>query len=476
MDAKSVEKQIQSKLEVIGDTIASFLCIDKKKILNRLKKLNFYVYEDDYHQTSRIRNVDLYNIAFQYSIDVFDNVSVDKETIEALRNKVSRIILSSPYLDDAAMDSQIRDFAYSDIFTQDNALIVSNFKKTIENFLKDYETKEWISKIEYAEKAHNEVQEKMYLIKRDIIREMFNLEIDLTFIIERMWDSLLGFSMSDEELETVSEEFKNRMQESQKSAYNLLGVEGDTLEELKEKAKRKGLVINKDTVIEMEGKFHYRVSNKLRGDLKQYTNAFEIVDSLKEKGFNVDSSNLVYLYMNPGNYGANFQVTGVGRVDSYIVFNNNEAMYTTEFNDTCVHEIIHYLGGMSSRENKRGLFYQDKKIYLDLEEAYVNALSKRVKDIVVSKVGNIVEPSKKQSNKNYYDSTLGYMNFVFEHYLKQLSEIHFSNYMSLKDANNLVPFDLIAKSASRIMNCDESDVSKYTKEEIEKLKKYIRKK
>ena len=476
MDAKSVEKQIESKLEVIGNTIASFLSIDEKMILNRLKKLNLYVYEDYYHQAGRMRNVDLYNIAYQYSIDIFDGVYLDEETIEALKNKVARIILASPYLDDRAIEGKIKDFAYDKIFTQDNELIIINFKNTIANFLKDYETKDLLSKIKYGEEMHNDVQKRIALIKSEIIKEMFNLELNLTFTVDYLWDALLGFSIEDNELETLSEEFKNKMMESQKRAYRALGISGNTLAELKDNAKKKGLIITKKVVEELDGRLNYAVNNRCRGDLQQYTNIFEIFDKLKDKGFVIDNSNILYLYMNPSNYGANFQVTGKSGLDSYIVFNNNEAMYTNEFNDTCTHEIIHYLGGMNSKEEKRGLFYFNNKIYLDLEESYVNALSKSVKDIVVGKVGNIVEPSKNETSKNYYDCTLEYMKFVFKHYLKELSEIHFSNYMSLKDANKLMPFDQVAKSASRIMNCSAKDVDKYTKEEIEKLKKYIRKK
>ena len=50
-------------------------------------------------------------------------------------------------------------------------------------------------------------------------------------------------------------------------------------------------------------------------------------------------------------------------MNRYIIFNNDEVMYTSEFTDTCIHEIIQYLGGNNSKINKRGLYYNDNKIY-----------------------------------------------------------------------------------------------------------------
>jgi hypothetical protein len=126
--------------------------------------------------------------------------------------------------------------------------------------------------------------------------------------------------------------------------------------------------------------------------------------------------------------------------------------------------------------NKRGLYFNDNKAYLDLEEAYVNALSKKVMGKVVTKSGNIISPCTDTEALNVYDHTLEYMEFVFKKYKKELSKVHLSTTMSLSQANKLLPYDKIASSVSRIMNCDKKDVKKYTLEEIEKLKKIQKKK
>ena len=68
------------------------------------------------------------------------------------------------------------------------------------------------------------------------------------------------------------------------------------------------------------------------------------------------------------------------------------------------------------------------------------------------------------------------MNFVLSRYKKELSKVHLSSTMNIAQANKILPLDKIAKSVSRIMNCDKKDVKKYTLEEIEKLKKLPRKK
>jgi hypothetical protein len=202
-----------------------------------------------------------------------------------------------------------------------------------------------------------------------------------------------------------------------------------------------------------------------------YTNIFDIYEDLKGKGYYPDETNIIYLFNNPSVYGVNFQIVGNNGLESYIIFNNDEVMYTSEFTDTCIHEIVHYIGGNNPKLNKRGLYYNDNKIYLDLEEAYVNALTKRIKSDVEEKVGAIVTPFIYNEAANLYDHTLEYMNFVFKHYMDELSKIHLSDNISLTEAKKMIPFDTIAKGVTRIMNCDKKDVKQYTLEEISKLKR-----
>lgn len=472
MDAKGVEKQINDKIEVIGDTIASFLRVDSSKIQRILKKLNFYVYDNYYLQSDRLKNVDLKNIAKEYSSEVFDELDLPVKVKENLTEELSEIVLLSSSLDDLALNPIINKFVTKEEFSGYREEVIDNVKFAISNFLRDYETKDILSMISSGSHNHQEVDRKSKEIKRQLIMNNFNCD---TIMVDWLWGRLLAFTVSDEELLGASEEYVTRIRNNKVDVYHALGASGSTLEEKIKSAKKKGIHVNRDIVLKMEAEYNKRFVKECAATLRLYTNVFDIYEDLKEKGYLVEDSHIVFLFNNASIYGVNFQVYGKDGTSSYIVFSNGETVYTSEFNDTCVHEIIHYLGGIDSFNHKRGLVFDDNRIYIDLEEAYVNALSKKVKDKVVKKSGNIVEPSREEHYNNFYDHTLEYMGTVFKYYLKPLSEIHLSSNISLKDANAKMPYDLIAKGVSRIMNADKNDVERYTKEEIEKIKQNIKK-
>ena len=84
MDAKGAEIQIREKLGVIGTSIASFVNAEQKAIYEKLSKLNFYVYDDYYAQKSRLINIDLYRIAYEYSNDVIEELILDNDREEEI--------------------------------------------------------------------------------------------------------------------------------------------------------------------------------------------------------------------------------------------------------------------------------------------------------------------------------------------------------------------------------------------------------
>ena len=477
MDAKVVEGQIRDKLGIIGDSIASFLNVDETLISNRLKALNFYVYEDYYNQSQRLTNVDLAKIASDYASDVYENLLLDEEREKELANDLTKLILSSYHLDDVALKPIIEDFvSKQDEFKNTKNAAYNNIKSAIKNFLRDYEVRDIIDNLQRGETQREKVVSKMYEIKADILRNKFNVHVRDTYNVGWLWDTLSAFTLNNEDLKNCSEEYKNHIYDLRKKFYSAIGCRGGTLQQLEESAKKNGIVMNKQIALDLEHEFCARFVKECKSDLRAYTNIFDIYDELESKGYTPDFTNVAYMFNNPSVYGVNFQIEGKRGLESYVVFANNEMLYTTEFNDTCIHELIHYLGGINETNNKRGLYFNDSKAYLDLEEAYVNALSKKVMGKVVEKSGNIISPCSNADALNVYDHTLEYMEFVFKRYKKELSKVHLSTTMNLAQANRLLPFDNIAKGVSRIMNCDKKDVKKYTLEEIEKLKKIQKKK
>ena len=477
MDAKVVEEQIKDKLIVIGSSIASFLNISANPILHRISLLNLYVYEDYYNQKERLVNVDLDTVARAYASDVFEDLYISDKREKELTDSLSQLILSSYDLSDEVINPIIEEYVSSQPeFKNATKAAFNSVKGAIKNFLRDYEVKGVLDNINRGQIYRSEVINIANKIKADILRDNFNINIRDTYNLSWCWDTLSAFTLDEEDLKDCSEEYKNHIYDLRKKFYVFAGLKGDTLEELETVAKRRVIYLDKNTALSIEKEYNNAFVKECRSGLRGYTNIFDIYDDLKSKGYVVDPTNIAYLFNNPNVYGVNFQIEGNNGLESYVVFNNNEMLYTTEFNDTCVHESIHYLGGINEAIGKRGLYYNDNKAYLDLEEAYVNAVSKQVKELVVSKVGNIIEPAKERDSTNVYDHTLEYMNFVLSRYKKELSKVHLSSTMNIAQANKILPLDKIAKSVSRIMNCDKKDVKKYTLEEIEKLKKLPRKK
>ena len=477
MDAKLVEGQIRDKLGIIGNSIASFLNADEELIANRLKALNFYVYEDSYNQSERIVNVDMSKIAREFASDIFEDLILEEDREKELTDEVTKLIVSSYYLDEEVVKSKIEDFVSKQPeFKNIPKPAYNNIKSAINNFLRDYEVKGMIDNLQNGEVHREKVVSKMYGIKADILKRNFNVTVRDTYNVGWLWDTLSAFTLNNEDLKDCSDEYKNHIYDLRKKFYTAVGCRGGTLQQLEESAKKNGVVMNKSIALSLEHEFCTRFIDECKSDLRAYTNIFEIYDDLESKGYTPDFTNVAYMFNNPSVYGVNFQVEGRRGLESYVVFANNEMLYTTEFNDTCIHELIHYLGGINETNNKRGLYFNDNKAYLDLEEAYVNALSKKVMGKVVTKSGNIISPCTDTEALNVYDHTLEYMEFVFKKYKKELSKVHLSTTISLSQANKLLPYDKIASSVSRIMNCDKKDVKKYTLEEIEKLKKIQKKK
>jgi hypothetical protein len=476
MDAKGVEKQIRDKLDVIGDTIASFLCTDKSSIKKKLDRLNFYVYENYDSQKNRLIEIELRRVAREYANDVFDDIKLTKKKKEELWDRLTSIITNSKFVDDSVVNNSIDSFVRETAFKSMSDEIRDRITIAMNNFSRDYETKDILSMIHVGDYSSKDMEKLSLKVNSDILKEVFNINTYTSLDINWVWESFMAFALSDEDLENASDDYRKRIKKSQNDAYRCLDCNGNNEKEYKKDLKKRGLVLDKKMVAKLEGCYNYRLVKEGKHILNRYTNVFSIYNDLKSKGYTMEDFNIAYLFNNRSIYGVNFQIYGKGGQSSYIVFANNSAMYTSEFNDTCIHEIIHYLGGKDSLHSKIGLYYNDDKRYLDLEEAYVNAVSKRIKDIVVKKYGNIVEPSIPESHINYYDHTLEYMKVVLYNYLKELTTIHLSSIMSLEDANKLMPFNDVANSIYKIMNADDDNVEKYTREEIAKLSKKLNKK
>ena len=129
MDAKSVEKQIKDKLTVIGDSIASFFGINPDVVNKKLSELDFYVYDDYKAQSGRLINQELYKIANEYAIDVFDDLIIPDKEKEILVKKLATIIVRSYYLDNEALEPMIDSLIDESVLKEFKSIAKRNFIK-----------------------------------------------------------------------------------------------------------------------------------------------------------------------------------------------------------------------------------------------------------------------------------------------------------------------------------------------------------
>ena len=142
------------------------------------------------------------------------------------------------------------------------------------------------------------------------------------------------------------------------------------------------------------------------------------MDDLEKKGYTCDKDVITtFLVTTKGVSGVNFSCFDEDENEtSFIIYNNNSLAYALEFNETCIHEIIHSLGGINREMNKKGLHYNNDIRFIHLEEAYANFLAKNISKEYHQKYGSIVDVKVDQNTICKYDRTLPYFEIVFEKY------------------------------------------------------------
>ena len=208
MDAKGVEIQIREKLGVIGNSIASFVNAEEKEIYEKLSRLNFYVYDDYYAHKDRLINIDLYKIAYEYANDVIDELILDSSREEEILSSLTKLILSSYSLSEESLKNEIETFVDNNKeFKNTKKASFNNIKGAINNFLRDFQSKEIIDEISRGETYRQEVVNKIYNIQAEIIKKRFNITIKDSMNVKWFWETIYAFSSDENDLKDCSDEY-----------------------------------------------------------------------------------------------------------------------------------------------------------------------------------------------------------------------------------------------------------------------------
>lgn len=475
MNAVDFVNVIKSRLKGIAEAIA-FYYGEKYEyyILDKVSKLDYYVYDNYYTQTDRIQTIELVDIAKSFAKDISLNLNVNEERKEQIENILAYIIVECDQLSDMVGINNIKTYVKHKLsvveeFKNDLDRYSEELVRVVSYYKNDYKVKEYQEILNGINDSKQYIRAKSIEYKRDIMSEIFKLEINDSTEVEEYWKLLDSFSpklYGILESTSYSDEIKNQ----QMKVYLELGCIGSTYEEVIEDAKKRNVLITKDAYEKAQQHYINRYNSLIKDETYKYTNYESILDDLHKKEYESEEDyNRIFLNSSRYVHGCNMYCFDKYDIPtSFVVFVNNLRMYSGDFDETCIHEIIHHLGGIDLSSVKRGLDFDNDERFLCLEEAYVNCVSKHICDYYLSKHDHIVKPRIKENMISQYDCTLQYMEEVLKLYGDALINIHLSCRMNLAEAEQLCPITKIANSIYRIINSSE-DKEKIAKEEIEKL-------
>ena len=472
MNAIEVKRIIDKKLDQVAETIAfSYGEKYSEKILDQVSELNYYIYDNDYYQIDRLVDIELFKVASEFAKDISDDLDVSEKRRKEINEHVAVAIqfassLSNPdeYLKKKL--SLIKELE------KDIDAYVEKAKKLMGFYLKDHEVKKINQIIQEASNQKNSFDVKTINFKRAILQKRFHIKANLdNEMIVHLWDLLESFNPAMETYMSNSYEYCEAVYAQQEEFYRLLGCKGITRDELSTSALIKGIYVNDDVFYSCKNEYMIEFDKLVEDYYFTSSNLDDIFDDLDRKGFYYDKKSISTFIIEVKNLcGVNFVCNDeLGNEINFIVCNNNSRLYSREFNETFIHEIVHYIGGVNPNICKKGLCYNGDMRYLNLEEAYTNYFAKEIAAKYTSEYGDLVESNNFDKISTPYDCTLLYMKEVFKLYEEELKEIQMSNTISERMANRMCPFSQIADSVTRIKEAKSYELDCVIKEEIAKL-------
>lgn len=469
MNAIELEEIISSKLDGIAETIAFFYEREnKKKVINDVLNLPFYIFNNDASQHERLKYIDLYDIAKEFAKDITLELDIDEETREVLEKKLSVIIKDCYDIEDIELSKYLKK-VLSNIEYLNND-IESNITKlitVIRYYKDDYKIKEIKQILASKRSSFDTFRKSVIFSKNSSLRSTLKIYLRDDNLIEEIWELLYAFN--PDLYEIADDRERVVIVQQQMEFYHKLGYNGQTLSELlSDVKKKKGTIINAENYKKCMRSYELYFNEDLEHFIGK-SSLPRIIQDTKDKKYAYDVDLLIVQLFEPWLEGINIAYMDEQKnIGSFIVYNNDGGMYSKSSTDNIIHEIIHYLGGINAKYQKRGLSFYNKQEYNYLEEAFVNYLSDVISKKYRKKYGDIIEVRIDDEIVHFLECTKPYMKEVFNLYEKELLNIHIGS-MSLKEANSLCPIEQISKAITRIYQANEKEQSKVIKEEIAKL-------
>lgn len=472
MKAVEVKRQLDSKIDGVVDAIA--FCYGenyKEDILDRMSELNYYVYDNEDYQIDRLVNVELFTIAKQFARDISDKITLNDKEKDKLNDELANIIIDASDL--ANSDEFIRQrLSQINELKNDIEKYIVEFKGILNYFINDYEVKSISKTVDQAFIKRKKFDVELIKYKKLILNKKFKVSLKISDEeVIKIWNLLDAFNPSLEQFMSVSYEYKNEVLEMRKEFYKLIGCDSVFEEDIFEEAKLKGLQVKGIDYLVCKNMYENLFEKLMNAYFLSSSNLNEIFEDLYYKNYSFnDKAISTFLVEKVNVYGANFPCyDDLDKVTSFIVFCNNMSLYSKEFNETFIHEVIHYLGGINPNISKSGLQYNKDMRYYHLEEAFTNCLAKEIKEIYTKENGYLVTPVNDSVLNPKYDKTLSYMKEVFKLYKDELIEIQFSRSIDQGEAMEICPIANIADSVSRIMESSDEHSEEISQKEIAKL-------
>lgn len=448
MKAIEVKKHLDKNICNVANAIA-FYYGEKYggHILETIDELSYYVYDNDDYQIGRLKNVELVSIAKQFAFDISDNLQISKEGKDKVNNELAQIIVDASSLENP------RKYVEEKLATikefKDNYLdYVDEFLKVLNYFNRDYEVKKLTDKIDNSHLKKNQFDMEIIKIKRKILSDTFHIKNNDPETISYLWALLECFNPNLENIEF----YKTYLNEQKKKFYKIIGCQGNDFNELMLEAAFKGIRVTDDLYFRCVSEYLNQFDELVKQYYLRDSNLEDIFNDLDRKGYYVDEKSIsTFLIQTDNLCGVNFAcIDEFQKETSFIIYNNNEALYAKDFNETFIHEIIHYIGGANPNIYKKGLHYNNDLRYLNLEEAYTNYVSKEITKLYQEKYPDLITSKDERKVISTYDCTLPYMKKVFELYQDELFRIHMSNNIDERSACAIMPYSQIADAVTRI--------------------------
>ena len=477
MNGSRLQQHIKEKMDQICESVV--FCCEKKYrdlIKNKIANMPFYVYDNNLDQMKRLKEIDLYEVALEFALDVSDDLDIDGYTKYEVEKQIAKLIIDID--NEGYIDEKIKQrIAFIPQLSHDSNKYFNIIKKVVNYYQKDAHVKYVKKVLENDKYKRKEFEDKHVQLKKSILEKHFGLSMNVGSLNKPKTDYLwllfeTGFNPAGKKIIEESEEHSKNIAEVKFDFYTCLGCEGETIEQLEAYAKQYGLYIDENKFNIIMDDYLEKFNKLLEEYFYAHSNLKLIEDDLVKNGYSFNKKFIVdYIMANKGLLGANFVCRKDEKLTSFVLFMNDLNAYSSHFSETVIHETMHYLAGKSDEVNKCGFVYGDEEKYIYLEEAWVYFMAKKIGEVYREKYGTITTILTNKKTVSMYDETFDYMEKVYELYKEQLFHIYFSEDISLIEARELMPFEDISDALYKIVNAKDCDKKKFIRAEITKLSK-----